>query len=404
MPDVNGFFGGNYKSVLFRIIILTLITWGEGAPIDTEGEICLRTHVKEENGMNNTFFEKVSRIERIDPGLDIAIWAKLDAQARPDRSLGRLEEFAFRVARIQGSLTPGIKGKTIFTFAGDHGVAEEGVSAFPQEVTHEMVANFIRGGASVNVIAGFYGIEVSVVDIGVKGEFEGMPELIRRKVSHGTRNFLKEPAMTEPEALQALQAGIDLVSAKVGEGVNLFGTGDMGIANTTPSTAVLCAITGADPEVVTGRGTGVNDEALKRKIEVIRRGLARHRPDSKDPLDILCKVGGFEIAGIAGEILGAALNRCPVVVDGFISTAGAMIALLLAPEAKDYLFMAHRSQEPGHGKMMRWIGLEPILDLSMRLGEGTGAAIAMNLLELSTHVLNDIASFEEAAVHSPEDA
>ncbi|RTZ93425.1 MAG: nicotinate-nucleotide--dimethylbenzimidazole phosphoribosyltransferase, partial [Deltaproteobacteria bacterium] len=291
----------------------------------------------------------------------------------------------------------------IFTFAGDHGVAEEGVSAFPQEVTHEMVANFIRGGASVNVIAGFYGIEVSVVDIGVKGDFQGMPELVRRKIAHGTRNFLKGLAMTETEAIQAIKAGTDLVTEKAGQGVNLFGTGDMGIANTTPSTAVLCAITGADPADVTGRGTGISDAALRRKIEVIREGLSRHHPDPKNPIDILCKVGGFEIAGIAGEILGAALSRCPVVVDGFISTAGAMIALLLCPEVKDYIFMAHRSQEPGHGEMMRWIGLDPIIDLSMRLGEGTGAAIAMNLLELSTHVLNDIASFEDAAVHSPED-
>ena len=346
---------------------------------------------------------EISQISGVDPALDEAIWAKLDAQARPDRSLGRLEEFAFRVARIQGTLTPGIKGKTIFTFAGDHGVAEEGVSAFPQEVTHEMVTNFIRGGASVNVIAGFYGIDVTVVDIGVKGDFQGMPELVRRKVAHGTRNFLKEPAMTEAEAVQAIQVGIDLVSEKVAEGVNLFGTGDMGIANTTPSTAVLCAITGTAPEEVTGRGTGIGDTALKRKIAVVREGLAKHRPDPRDPIDILCKVGGFEIAGIAGEILGAALNRCPVAVDGFISTAGAMIALLLEPKVKDYIFMAHRSQEPGHGAMMRWIGFDPIVNLSMRLGEGTGAAIAMNLLELATRILNDIASFEEAAVHSPED-
>ncbi len=351
----------------------------------------------------DTLQEKISGIKEIDPALDGAIWEKLDAQARPDRSLGRLEEFAFRVARIQGTLTPAIKGKTIFTFAGDHGVAEEGVSAFPQEVTHEMVANFIRGGASVNAIAGFYGIEVCVVDIGVKGDFEGVPELVGRKVAHGTRNFLVAPAMTEAEAARAILSGIDLVSEKVEDDVNLFGTGDMGIANTTPSTAVLCAVTGADPEDVTGRGTGIDNATLKRKIAVIRRGLERHRPDPNDPIDILCKVGGFEIAGIAGEILGAALHRCPVVVDGFISTAGAMIALLLAPAVKDYIFMAHRSQEPGHGEMMRWIGLNPIVDLAMRLGEGTGAAIAMNLLELSTHVLNDIASFEEAAVHSPED-
>ena len=345
----------------------------------------------------------ISKISAVDPRLDQAIWDKMDAQARPNRSLGRLEEFAFRVARIFGTLTPEIKGKTIFTFAGDHGVAEEGISVFSQEVTHEMVANFIRGGASVNVIARFYGIEVSVVDIGVRGDFEGMPELVRRKVAHGTRNFLKEPAMTEAQAIQAIQTGVELVSEKVAQSVNLFGTGDMGIANTTPSTAVLCAITGEAPETVTGRGTGIDEATLKRKIEVIRQGIEKHQPRSDDPIDILCKVGGFEIAGIAGEILGAALNRCPIVVDGFISTAGAMIALLLAPNVKDYIFMAHRSQEPGHTEMMRWIGLDPIVDLSMRLGEGTGAAIAMNLLELSTHVLNDIASFEEAAVHSPED-
>jgi nicotinate-nucleotide--dimethylbenzimidazole phosphoribosyltransferase len=354
--------------------------------------------------MQNMLDKILTEIKKVDPILDQAIWEKLDAQARPDRSLGRLEEFAFRIARIQGTLTPKITGKTIFTFAGDHGVAEEGVSDFPQEVTQEMVANFIRGGASVNVIAGFYGIEVTVVDIGVKGDFEGMPELVRRKVAHGTRNFLKSPAMNEEEAIRAIQTGIELVSEKVAAGVNLFGTGDMGIANTTPSTAVLCAITGAEPETVTGRGTGINDVTLRRKTEVIRQGLTLRRPDPKDPIDILCKLGGFEIAGIAGEILGAAMNNCPIAVDGFISTAGAMIALLLNPAVKDYILMAHKSQEPGHAEMMRWIGHAPILDLSMRLGEGTGAAIAMNLLELSTHVMNDIASFEEAAVHSPEDA
>lgn len=348
--------------------------------------------------------KELSEIRGVSTDLDSKIREKLDNQARPDRSLGRLEEMAFMTARIMKTLSPEIRGKVIFTFAGDHGVAEEGVSLFPQEVTHEMVANFIRGGASVNVIAGFYGIDVVVVDIGVKGDFSGMPELMRRKVAHGTKNFVKAAAMTEGEAIKAIQVGIDLVSGKVDQGVNLFGTGDMGIANTTPSTAVLCAITGADPENVTGRGTGIDDTTLRRKVKVITKGLIKHRPDPKDPLDILCKVGGFEIAGIAGEILGAAMNQCPVVIDGFISTAGAMIALLFEPKVKDYMFLAHRSIEPGHDAMMRWIGREPLLDLSMRLGEGTGAAIAMNLIELSTHVLNDIASFEEAAVHSPEDA
>jgi len=347
---------------------------------------------------------ELTEIQGVSADLDRKIWEKLDNQARPNRSLGRLEEIAFRTARIMRTPSPEIRGKTIFTFAGDHGVAEEGVSLFSQEVTQEMVTNFIHGGASVNAIAGFYGIDVVVVDIGVKGDFEGMPELVRRKVAHGTRNFLKVAAMTEGEAIQAIQVGIDLVSGKVEQGINLFGTGDMGIANTTPSTAVLCAITGADPETVTGRGTGIDDTTLRRKVKVITGGLIKHRPDPKDPLDILCKVGGFEIAGIAGEILGAAMHQCPVVADGFISTAGAMIALLFEPKVKDYIFLAHRSLEPGHDAMMRWIGREPLLDLSMRLGEGTGAAIAMNLIELSTHVLNDIASFEKAAVHSPEDA
>ncbi len=344
----------------------------------------------------------ISRIREVAPDLDEAIWGKLDAQARPDRSLGRLEEVAFRLARIQRSLTPQVQKKTIFTFAGDHGVAEEGVSLFPQEVTHDMVANFIRGGASVNVIADFYGIEVVVVDIGVKGDFQGMPDLVRRKVAHGTRNFLKEPAMSWKEAVRAVQTGIDLVLEKAQRGVNLFGTGDMGIANTTPSTAVLCAITGVSPWKVTGRGTGIGEATRRHKAAVIEKGLERHHPDPRDPLDILCKVGGFEIAGIAGEVLGAALCGCPVVVDGFISTAGAMIALLFSPKVRDYVFLAHRSQEPGHEAMMRWIGQPPLLDLSMRLGEGTGAAIAMNLVELSSHVLNRIASFEEAAVHSPD--
>jgi len=340
----------------------------------------------------------LARISPVDTGLLAAAQAKLDNKTKPLGSLGRLEEFGRRVAAISGSIAPQLGKKVIFTFAGDHGVVEEGVSAFPKEVTPQMVFNFLNGGAGVNVLARHAGAEVRVVDMGVDFDFGGTPGLIDRKVARGTANLAKGPAMSREEAVQALEAGIELALEAKAEGVTLLGTGDMGIGNTTPSSAIIAAFSGRSVRELTHRGTGITDASLERKISAIEQGLALNRPDPSDPLDVLAKVGGLEIAGIAGLVLGGAAAGVPVVVDGFISTAGALIASELSPHVREYIFAAHKSVEIGHSCMLERIGAEPILDLQLRLGEGTGAALAMTLIEAGVKVLNEMASFEEAGV------
>jgi nicotinate-nucleotide--dimethylbenzimidazole phosphoribosyltransferase len=340
----------------------------------------------------------LARIKPVDPALLKAAQAKLDNKTKPLGSLGRIEEFGRRVAAISGSLKPDLSKKVIYTFAGDHGVVEEGVSAFPKEVTPQMVFNFLNGGAGVNVLARHAGAEVRVVDMGVDFDFGAVPGLIDRKIARGTKNLAKGPAMTRTEAVAALEAGITLALDAKSEGVALLGTGDMGIGNTTPSSAIIAAFSGMSVRELTHRGTGINDEALEKKIRAIEQGLAVNRPDPSDPLDVLTKVGGFEIAGIAGLVLGAAAAGIPVVVDGFISTAGALIASELHPSVKEYIFAAHESVEIGHAFMLERMNAEPILDLKLRLGEGTGAALAMTLIEAGAKVLCEMASFEEAGV------
>ena len=342
--------------------------------------------------------ETLAAIKPLDPALLAAAQAKLDNKTKPRGPLGRLEEFGRRFAAISGTLEPDTAQKVIFTFAGDHGVVEEGVSAFPKEVTPQMVFNFLNGGAGVNVLARHAGAEVRVVDMGVDFDFGAVPGLIDRKIARGTRNLAKEPAMTRAEAVAALEAGITLALDAKSEGVALLGTGDMGIGNTTPSSAIIAAFSGISVRDLTHRGTGIGDEALERKIRAIEQGLAVNRPDPSDPLDVLTKVGGFEIAGIAGLVLGAAAAGIPVVVDGFISTAGALIASELHPNVKEYIFAAHESVEIGHAFMLERLNAEPILDLKLRLGEGTGAALAMILIEAGAKVLSEMASFEEAGV------
>lgn len=350
----------------------------------------------------NLLTETLSKIQPLDPALLAQAQAKLDNKTKPLGSLGRLEEFARRYAAISGSLEPSTWKKVIFTFAADHGVVEEGISAFPKEVTVQMVFNFLAGGAGVNVLANHVRAEVLVVDIGVDHDFGDTPGLIGRKVARGTRNFAKGPAMTREEAVAALEVGIELANGCKAEGVAMVGTGEMGIGNTTPSSAIVAAISGRPVADLTHRGTGINDEALVRKVRVIEEGLAVNRPDPTDPVDVLAKVGGLEIAGIAGLILGCAANRIPVVVDGFISTAGALIAAELNPLVKDYLFAAHQSVEIGHAVMLERLGTAPILDLKMRLGEGTGAALAMGLVEAGVKILKEMATFEEAGVAEGE--
>ena len=322
----------------------------------------------------------------------------LDNKTKPPGSLGRLEEFARRVVAISGNPNPDVSKKVLFTFAGDHGVTEEDVSLYPREVTPQMVLNFLSGGAGINVLARHVGAEVRVVDVGVDYDFAGIAGLIHKKVARGTKNFAKGSAMTSDETLVALKVGIELADQCRAEGVGLVGTGEMGIGNTTPSSAIIAAISGKTVKEVTHRGTGIGDIALANKIRVIEQGLALNKPDPNDPLDVLTKVGGLEIAAIAGLVLGCAANSIPVVIDGFISTAGALIASELHPNVRDYIFAAHTSVEIGHRFMLERIGVRPILDLDFRLGEGTGAVLAMGLVEAGVKVLKEMATFEQAGV------
>ena len=297
---------------------------------------------------------------------------------------------------------PSVERKAVIVMAADHGVALEGVSAYPAEVTAQMVLNFLRGGAAINVLARQAKARVTVVDIGVATDFEPMSGLIQRKVMCGTRNQAQGPAMTRAEAEQALQVGVDVFNAEAAGGLDIVATGDMGIGNTTPSSAIAATMTGFSVAQVVGRGTGIDDQTLERKIRVIEQSLAVNQPNPKDPLDVLHKVGGLEIAGLAGVMIAAASQRIPVVVDGFISTAAAMIAVALAPRASDYLISAHQSVEIGHQAMLKHLNLTPLLDLNLRLGEGTGAALAFHLIEASTRILREMATFDEAGVSDKE--
>jgi nicotinate-nucleotide--dimethylbenzimidazole phosphoribosyltransferase len=328
-----------------------------------------------------------------------AALARLADQARPHGSLGVLEVLSARLAAISGSLDVPLPKKVIVTCAGDHGVVEEGVSLFPQEVTAQMVCNFVGGGASVSILAAHAGATVRVADLGVNVDFDADLPIFHKKIGKGTANFARQPAMSRAEAIRSVEAGIEIVNQLVAEGpIDLLGTGDMGIGNTTASSAVIAAFSGRDVRELTGRGTGIDDAMLAHKVAVIERALALHRPDPDDPLDILAKVGGFEIGGLAGLVIGAAAHGIPVVCDGLISTAGALIGCELAPMAKAYLFASHNSVESGHQYMLDRLGIVPLLDLQFRLGEGTGAAMAMHLLDAATRVLAEIKTFAEVGI------
>lgn len=340
----------------------------------------------------------LARIQPVDSARLTALQSRLDRQAKPIGSLGRLEEFARRFVAITGREE--IRKKVVFTFAGDHGVTAEGVSAFPKEVTPQMVFNFIDGGAAINALARHAGAEVRVVDMGVDYDFPPLDGLLAKKVGYGTRNFAKGPAMSREDALRCLEIGLELAQCCVEQGIDLIGTGDMGIGNTTPSAAIAAVFTGLSVAEVTHRGTGISDAALAHKIEVIEAGLQVNAPDAGDPIDVLAKVGGFEIGGIAGLVLGCAALGLPVVVDGFISTAGALIASELHPHVRDYIFAAHQSVEIGHRHMLQRIGQRSMLDLEMCLGEGTGGALAMTLIEAALRALREVRTFDAAGVSS----
>jgi nicotinate-nucleotide--dimethylbenzimidazole phosphoribosyltransferase len=323
---------------------------------------------------------------------------RLDSLTKPPGSLGLLEEFARRLVAIYNNEMPEIPKKVVFTFAGDHGVAEEGVSAFPQAVTAQMVFNFIKGGAGINVLARHAGADVVVIDIGVNYNFDDLKGLVTRKVVYGTKNIALEPAMTHDEAVKCIEVGRVLAQEYADRGYRLFGTGDMGIANTTPSSAIVAVITGKTVSDVTGKGTGIDEIALNNKIRVITKAISVNRPNPQDGLDVLAKIGGAEIGGIAGLCLGAAEKGIPVVIDGFISTAGALIAYSLNPDVADYLFAAHNSVEKGHQAMLAHMKLRPILNLDLRLGEGTGAALAMNIIDAGLKIYREMATFSEAGI------
>ena len=322
----------------------------------------------------------------------------------PPRALGRLHEISERLCGIQNTLKPAIRRKAILVMAGDHGIVEEGVSAYPQAVTGAMIQTFLGGGAGINAISRHVGAEVWVADLGIVPEIDAAAlkngdRLLVRKVARGTKNFARGPAMTPEEALRSVLTGFELASQlMIRKGVDLLGTGDMGIGNTTPSAAIGACLTGRSLEEMVGRGTGVDDSGLSRKREAIRRGLDVNRPDPRSGLDVLAKIGGFEIGGIAGMVLAGAYHRKPVVIDGFISTAGVLIAQALCPAVTGFLFAGHCSEEPGHRHMLEQLNLEPILNLAMRLGEGTGGALAMNVIEAAAKVITEVMTFQEAGV------
>jgi nicotinate-nucleotide--dimethylbenzimidazole phosphoribosyltransferase len=322
-----------------------------------------------------------------------AVIGRWNSLTKPPGSLGRLEQLVVDFARMRGEVRPVCRRKSLYIFCGDHGVTAEGVSAWPSEVTAQMVANFVRGGAAVCALCRRFGIETVVVDSGVAAD--PAPGAVNRKIARGTRNFAVEAAMSRAEAIQALEAG----AALPGElATDIAGAGEMGIGNTASAAALLCAFTGCDPRQAAGRGAGLDDAGVARKAAVIERALALHRPNAADPVATLAALGGFEIAMMTGFLLGAASRRLPVVVDGFISGAAALAARAIHPGVLDYMIFSHRSAERGHAVMLDALGARPLLDLDMRLGEGTGAALAINLLESALALYDGMASFAEAAV------
>lgn len=339
---------------------------------------------------------------------------RLDNLTKPLGSLGRLEELARRIAGITGKENPSLKNKVIFTMAADHGIAEEGVSAYPQDVTAQMVRNFLNGGAAINVLAGHVGAKVVVVDMGVSSKFSQRDpfgkvqsskfktqncRFIDKKINYGTNNFTKGPAMTREEAVRSVEAGMEVFEEENRKlKIDIAGTGDMGIGNTTSSSAITAIFTGKKVKDVTGTGTGINARAFRQKVKVIEKGIRLNDPDPKDAVDVLSKVGGFEIGGLVGVTLACAAAGIPVVIDGFISGAAALIACGLEPKTKDYLIASHCSAEKGHRVILGFLGLEPLLNLGMRLGEGTGAALAMHLCEAGVKIMAEMATFENAGV------
>jgi nicotinate-nucleotide--dimethylbenzimidazole phosphoribosyltransferase len=352
---------------------------------------------------SNMFAEFVGEIVAPDPKWLKQARAHLDNLTKPLGSLGRLEDIAARFIAIRnGEIDKPLK-KSAYVFAADHGVVAEGVSAYPKEVTRQMVLNFLKQGAAINVLASLHDVELTIVDVGVDADFGDLPGLLQRKVRSGTRNMLHEPAMTEEEMLQALQVGLQLATRAHEKGQTLIAVGEMGIGNTTSASAITAVLTRQAPAEVTGKGAGLEKSAHEHKIRVVDAILRKHfggNPHASEvpPLEVLRRVGGLEIAAMVGLLLGAARYRIPIVTDGFISTAAAALAYALEPRVREYLFAGHRSEEPGHRFLLEYLGLDPILTLNMRLGEGTGAVLAMPIIESALRLYSDMATFASAGV------
>lgn len=347
----------------------------------------------------------INRIHAVGQDLLPAAQHKIDGKTKPLGALGRLEEIAIRMSCIQETLNPVIAGKSLLVFAADHGIAEEGVSAFPSEVTGQMVNNFLSGGAAINVLCRHHAIDLAVVDMGVNSEFGDHPALIRKKVRKGTRNFAIEDAMTAEEVTDAVEGGMDVfLSAKESGKIDIIGLGEMGIGNTTSASAIISHVTGISPEDATGRGTGIDDKGLIHKAGIIREALSFHRLDKDNGMETLKKIGGYEIAGMVGAVLAAASERTAVVLDGLISTAAGLLAYLICPHVGDYLISGHRSREIAQEAALNHMDLEPIVDLGMRLGEGTGAALAIDIVDSACKIMCEMASFEDAGVSGRDTA
>ncbi len=357
---------------------------------------------KENFSMRQKILDRVSSVTPLDTAVMEQARSRQQQLTKPAGSLGRLEDIAIQMAGITRQPLPNIEQKVVIIMAGDHGVAKEGVSAYPADVTPQMVNNFLRGGAAINALARFVGATVIVVDVGVAADLSH-PDLLSRKVAPGTANLALEPAMTQAQMLEAVQVGIDVFEGQLRQGIDIVATGDMGIGNTTASSAITAVLLQTPAVLVTGRGTGINDEQLAHKIQVIEKAIERTVPNPHDPLDVLMKVGGLEIAGLVGVIVAAASCSIPVVIDGFISGAAALIAVELNPVIGSYLFAGHVSVERGHRLILEKLGLSPLLDLQLRLGEGTGAVLAMSVIEAALHAHREMATFAEAGVSTREE-
>ncbi len=342
--------------------------------------------------------ETIARIKTVDTHAMAMARKRLDSLTKPRGSLGALEDIAARIAGMTGNHRPVIRRKTIITIAGDHGVVKEGVSAFPQEVTPQMVLNFLNGGAAINVLSRHAGAKVVVMDAGVAGDMQPHPGLVAKKIARGTNNIAAGPAMTRENAIKAVEAGIEVALGEIDNGADILGTGEMGIGNTTPSSAIVAAVTGSRVEDVTGCGTGLDEKGRALKIAVIKKALTVNKPDVTNGLDVLSCLGGYEIGAMAGVFLAGASRRVPVVIDGFISGAAALTASLLCPEVKGYMIASHCSVEKGHRVTLDYLRIPPLFDFSMRLGEGTGAAFGIMFAEASLKILNEMATFEEAQI------